>query len=161
MYRQLKPNAGAAGLRVGLAVSSYHAQITAAMQDAAIKQFTDAGGAPDDLQVVPTAGAFELTAVCRALAARGDVDAVVAIGCIVSGETMHDRYLAASVAHGLTMITVETGVPVAFGVLTCQTLEQARARACGDKASKGAEAMAAAIETAHTVMAQRETKGRR
>ncbi|MHC4141592.1 MAG: 6,7-dimethyl-8-ribityllumazine synthase, partial [Planctomycetota bacterium] len=70
-------------------------------------------------------------AACGALAARNDIDAVVALGCVVSGETTHDRYIASAVAHGLTMITVQTGVPVAFGVLTCQNMDQARARAGG------------------------------
>ena len=89
--------------------------------------------------------------VCRAQAVRGDFDAVVALGCIISGETDHDRHIASAVATGLTMITVDTSVPVAFGVLTCRTLEQALARAGGDRGNKGAEAMAAAIETARTL----------
>jgi 6,7-dimethyl-8-ribityllumazine synthase len=101
---------------------------------------------------VEAPGAFELTAVCRALAARGDLDAVAAIGCIISGETTHDRYLASAVAQGLTMITVQTGVPIAFGVLTCQSPEQATARATGTR-SKGAEAMSAAIEACRAVRA--------
>ena len=152
MYTELKPSASAEGLRVGVAVSRYHAQITDAMRDAAIEQFTSAGGGGENLRVVPAPGAFELTAICRALAAGDDLDAIVALGCVISGQTTHDRYIASAVAHGLTSVTVQTGVPVTFGVLTCQSMEQARARA-GPKSNKGAEAMAAAIETAQAVKA--------
>ncbi len=152
MYDQPKPDIAAGGLRIGLAVSRYHAEITGPMRDAAVRQFIGAGGLEKDLHIVEAPGAFELTAVCRALAARGDLDAVAAIGCIISGETTHDRYLASALAHGLTMITVQTGVPVAFGVLTCQSREQAAARAAGPR-SKGAEAMSAAIEACRAVRA--------
>ncbi len=161
MYTKSKPSANAAGLRIGMAVSRYHVEITDAMRDAAVEHFQAAGGAERDLRIVPAAGAFELTAVCRALAGRPGTDAVVAIGCVVSGETTHDRYLAAAVAQGLTAITVQTGVPVAFGVLTCSSLEQARARAGGAKGNKGAEAMAAAIETAQALKALAGEEGRR
>ena len=151
MHTELKPNASAAGLRIGVAISRYHTAITEPMRDAAVKQFVDSGGALDDLRIVSTPGTFELTAACGALAARNDVDAVVALGCVVSGETTHDRYIASAVAHGITMITLQTGVPVAFGVLTCQNMDQARARAGGEKGNKGAEAMAAAIEAARLI----------
>jgi len=151
MYDQIRPEADAAGLRVGLAVSRYHDRITDALCKAAVDRFRRAGGADADLQVVRTPGAFELTAVCRAFAASGDIDAVVALGCVISGETDHDRYIASAVATGLTMITVETGIPVAFGLLTCASLEQAEARAGGDHGNKGDEAMLAAIETARVV----------
>ncbi|MHC4415865.1 MAG: 6,7-dimethyl-8-ribityllumazine synthase [Planctomycetota bacterium] len=153
MYTELRPSASAAGLRVGVAVSRYHARITDAMRDAAASQFTSAGGDENDLRIVPAPGAFELTAICRALAESDDLDAIVALGCVIAGETTHDQHIASAVAHGLTSITVRTGVPVAFGVLTCRTLEQAEARAGGDKGNKGAQAMAAAIEAARAVQA--------
>jgi 6,7-dimethyl-8-ribityllumazine synthase len=151
MYTEVKPNISAAGLRIGVAVSRYHTAITDPMRDAAIRHFVDAGGARGDLRIVSTPGAFELVAACAALAARNDIDAVVAIGCVVSGETTHDQYIASAVAHGLTSITVQTGIPVAFGVLTCQNMAQAEARAGGDRGNKGTEAMAAAIESARMV----------
>jgi len=151
MYDQIRPEADAGGLRVGLAVSRYHDRITDALCKAAVDRFRRAGGADADLRVVRTPGAFELTAVCRAFAAGGEIDAVVALGCVISGETDHDRYLASAVATGLTMITVETGVPIAFGLLTCASLDQAAARAGGDHGNKGDEAMLAAIETARVI----------
>ena len=134
-------------------MSRYHARITDSLCAAAIDCFRSAGGAEELLEVVRAAGTFELTAVCRALTDRGDLDAVVALGCVISGETPHDRYIASAVTTGLTMITVHTGCPIAFGVLTCDTLEQALARAGGDHGNKGADAMAAAIDTAHTIRA--------
>ncbi len=150
MHIELQPSAGAEGLRIGLAVSRYHDEITSRLKEAAVEQFMNAGGRADDLEIVSTPGAFELTAACRALARR-DLDAVVAIGCVIAGETTHDQHIANAVACGLTTITVETGVPVTFGVLTCRNLEQANARAGGEKGNKGAQAMAAAIETSHVV----------
>ncbi len=151
MYEELKPTTSAEGLRIGLVVSRYHAPITEALRDGAVDFYTRAGGSTDDLLVVSAPGTFEITALCGALAQRGDLDAVVAVGCVISGQTTHDQYICAAVSHGLTEVTLKTGVPVAFGVLTCQNLQQAEARAGGDRGNKGAEAMAAAIETAQTI----------
>jgi 6,7-dimethyl-8-ribityllumazine synthase len=161
MYNPDQPETDASGLHVALVVSRYHARVTDALCVAATECFQSAGGSVDDLEIVHTPGAFELTAVCRAQAVRDEFDVVVALGCIIAGETDHDRYIAAAVATGLTTITVQTGVPVAFGVLTCRTLEQALARAGGDRGNKGAEAMAAAIETARTLRGLRELRGLR
>jgi 6,7-dimethyl-8-ribityllumazine synthase len=142
-----------------MVVSRYHHDITDTLRDAAVELFQRQGGLQSDLIIVPCPGTFELTALCRQMAFRGDLDAVVAIGCVIEGETAHDRYLCEAVSQGLTSITVNTGVPVAFGVLTCRNIEQARARAGGDKGNKGEEAMAAAIETARSIAALRITKG--
>jgi 6,7-dimethyl-8-ribityllumazine synthase len=153
MHRSLDQVSGAEDMRIGLAVSRYHDDVVAALHDGAVKTFRAAGGREDHLATVEVPGAFELTAACAALAARGDLDAAVALGCVISGETTHDQYICQAVAHGLTDITVRTGLPVAFGVLTCQTMEQARARAGGAVGNKGAEAMAAAIQTVHALRA--------
>jgi 6,7-dimethyl-8-ribityllumazine synthase len=100
---------------------------------------------------VKAPGAFELVAISRAAAVRGDVDAVVALGCVLTGETSHDRHICDAVAHGLARISVEFGKPAAFGVLTCQTLSQAQARCGGAKGNKGEEAMRAAIGAAQAI----------
>lgn len=160
MHTPTKARADAKGLRIGVAVSRYHETITSRLRDGAVEQFTAAGGAADDLCVVDAPGTFELTALCRALCQRQDVDAVVALGCVIAGQTKHDTYLAGAVANGLTMITVNTGVPVSFGVLTCETAAQAEARAGGERGNKGAEAMIAAIEAARAVEALTPAKGR-
>lgn len=161
----------AQGLRIGLAVSRYHGDVTSSMRDAALQTFMDAGGRSDDLALVETPGSFELTAACRAMvwndddefAGRKNFDALVVIGCIIAGETTHDRYLAESLVHGLTLITVHTGVPIGFGVLTCQSLEQARARSMNaaehGMINKGVEAMQAAIEMACAIRTLRQPMG--
>lgn len=161
MHIETPDKLDAAGLRIGLAVSRYHGEITDSMRDAAIQAFVDAGGRHDDLLVAAAAGSFELTAVCRGLVmlegrgGRPALDAVIAIGCIITGQTTHDQYIAQSVTNGLTDLIVQTGVPIAFSVLTCQNFDQARARSVGSGQSglgnKGREAMAAAIESARTL----------
>lgn len=140
------------GLRIGIVVSRYHEAITDALHDGAVRYHEKAGGRSDDLLVLRSPGAFELVAICRAMAHDERLDAIIALGCIITGETTHDQHIAGAVANGLMQITVSTGVPIAFGVLTCQSLEQARARAGGEKGNKGEEAMAAAIESAHAVL---------
>lgn len=164
MFTELKSNASAKGLRIGIAVSRYHSEVTQSMQKAAEEVFLRAGGDRKNLMTVQAPGSFELVAVSRALALietddeEPGIDAVVALGCIIAGQTTHDQYLAAAVAQGLINITVDCGVPVAFGVLTCQNLDQARVRAGlapaepgKPNSNKGAEAMIAAIEAANAV----------
>ena len=161
----------ATGLRIGIAVSQYYQDITRSMRDSAVETYLKAGGAADGLMQIEAAGAFELTAIARALAAlhgptgKPALDAIVALGCIITGQTTHDQYIANAVTHGLTSITVQTGVPIAFGVLTCQTLQQARERTLEAEnvghRNKGAEAMIAAIRTATTLRSLSNTKERR
>ena len=143
-------------LRVGIATSRYHADVTGRLLQGARNAFLDAGGCDDDLLLVDAPGSFELVAIAFALAERADVDAVVCLGCILTGETTHDRYICEAVANGLADITARTGKPVAFGVLTCQTMEQALARAgaldaARSKGNKGEEAMHAALIAARAV----------
>jgi 6,7-dimethyl-8-ribityllumazine synthase len=151
MYASVETELNARPLRIALAVSQYHAEITAALRDGAVETFIEAGGLEQNLLLVPAAGAFELTAVCRALARHGRHDALVAIGCVITGQTRHDRYICRSVVQGLTQVLVESGVPIGFGLLTCRTMDQARARAGGAVGNKGVEAMAAAIASANTL----------
>lgn len=154
MYEQVESTIDAAGLHVGLAVSRYHADVTDRLREAAVSTFVRAGGRPEDVLVAPAPGAFELIVVSSALASRGDIDAVAALGCIITGETRHDEYLSHAVAQGLALLSTR-GIPVTFGVLTCGTLAQAEARAGGDQGNKGAEAMAAAVQAANVVRALR------
>lgn len=144
-------SSSAADLRIGVAVSRYHADVTEALEIGARGAFSAAGGRADALIIAEAPGSFELVAIATALARRGDLDAIVALGCIITGETTHDQYLASAIANGLASISVELTLPTAFGVLTCQTMDQARARAGGDAGNKGEEAMLAAISTANTV----------
>ncbi|MEM7230341.1 MAG: 6,7-dimethyl-8-ribityllumazine synthase [Planctomycetota bacterium] len=147
MYRSDAPTSlDANSLRVGIVVSEYHHDITSALCDGARQTFLDAGGVSSNLTIIAAPGSFELVSIATRLA--DTMDAVVTLGCIITGDTTHDQYIGHAVAQGIAQISVLTGVPVGFGVLTCQTIDQARARAGGDKGNKGAETMAATIQTA-------------
>ena len=141
----------AGGLRLGIVVSRYHEEITDRLRDGAVACFSAAGGQGDDLVLAEAPGAFELPIVAAWLAERDDLDGVVALGCLLQGETSHMGHIAGSVAEGLMSISLRTGKPVAFGVLTCETLEQAMERAGGRHGNKGQEAMQATIETIRSI----------
>ncbi len=142
---ETSPALEARGARVGLAVSRYHADVTDRLLAGAVAAWRAAGGADENLLVVPAPGSWELLPVARAMVDRGDLDGVVCLGLILTGETTHDRWLAHGLAGGLAALTERTGVPVAFGVLTCQDLEQARARAGGAAGNKGRESMESTV----------------
>ncbi len=169
MHDDPVPNFDASTVRIGIVVSRYHRDITDALVSGAAQAFHDAGGDDAGLYFFDAAGAWELTAICAAAIELDDddglplFDAIVALGCILTGETSHDQYIAQSVTQGLTAITVNTGVPIAFGVLTCQTIEQARERAGlahDPSQNKGIEAMRAAIASAMTIRAMVEQEER-
>ncbi len=136
---------------MAIVAARYHAEIVDALADGARECFVAHNGAGSNLLQVVAPGAFELPVMSQALAARDDVDAVVCLGCVLTGETSHDRYICDAVAHGLTRVGLDFGKPVAFGVLTCQTLAQARARAGGDRGNKGEEAMLAALQSLQAI----------
>lgn len=135
----------ARGRTVAVVTSRYHEDVTGPLLDGARAAFARAGGDPGRLLVLDAPGAFELVPIAAVLAEREDVDAVVCLGCIVRGETRHDRHLAGAIATGLAEIAAACMKPVSFGVLTVENVEQARARAGGDKGNKGEEAMLAAL----------------
>ena len=137
--------------RVAVAVSTYNAWITRELLAGARNEYLRRTGSEKGLLVFPAAGAFELTAICRSLAESGKFDAVVALGCVIRGETEHFDYICDSVTHGLTEITLRTGIPIGFGLLTCNNAEQAESRAGGEKGNKGTEAMSAALQTVATL----------
>lgn len=149
---------------LAIVVSRYNATITDELLFAAAEEYAAAGGSADDLVVIDAPGSFELPALCLHAARSGEFAGVLALGCIIKGDTSHDQYIAHAVAQGLVNITISTGIPVAFGVLTTDTVEQATARAGGNKGNKGQEAMAALIETVYSVQslaAKPPTKSRR
>ena len=142
------PLAGAAGLRFAVVVSRFNDAITERLADGARAALAEAGAAASDIDVLHVPGAFELPQAARCVAETGRFDAVVCLGCVIRGETAHFEYISASVAHGIQDASGETGVPMAFGVLTTDTWEQAEERAGGGRDNKGFEAAAAAIEMA-------------
>jgi 6,7-dimethyl-8-ribityllumazine synthase len=138
----------ARGTRIAAVVSSYHAELTESMLASAGECLRGAGLAPEALLVVRVPGAFELPVVAHRLARRRDVHAVLAFGVVLKGDTDHDRYIASAVADGLMRTSLETETPVLFGVLTCNTREQAEARArCAAEGGldKGREVALAAV----------------
>lgn len=132
---------------VAIVVSRYNASITDALLAGAIGAYVRAGGKERDVTIVDAPGSYELIALSHAAAKARGVAGVVALGCIIKGETIHDAVIAHAVAQGLAMVMVRTEKPIALGVLTVDTPEQAHARAGGDKGNKGAEAMEALLAT--------------
>lgn len=138
----------AAGRRAAIVVSRYHGEITDMLEAGAREAFLEAGGRDADLAIADSPGAFELVPIAAAWARRREIDVVVALGCVVTGETRHDRYLAAAVAESLANLSAELCKPVAFGVLTVGDLDQARDRCGGTRGHKGRESMQAALAAA-------------
>ena len=137
-------------LTIAIVTSRYHGAVTNALRDGAVEAFTDAGGDPAALIHVDAPGTFELPVLCRHCCDGNSIDVphgVVAIGCVIRGETTHDRHINEAVSNQLAALAVDSGIPIGFGVLTCQTIEQAMARAGGEKGNKGVEAMQAVLQT--------------
>jgi 6,7-dimethyl-8-ribityllumazine synthase len=139
----------AQGRRVAIVAARFNDFIVASLLKGARAAWHERGGTAHDLTVVRVPGAFELPVVVRRLAASGRYDAVVALGCVIRGDTPHFDYVAGEAARGLQLAGLETGVPVAFGVLTVDSLERAATTA----GNKGGEAMESALEMA-AVMAR-------
>ena len=137
---------GASGFRFGLVVSRFNESITTKLRDGARAALAEAGA--DDVHEYWVPGAFELPQAARELAETGRFDAIIALGCVIRGETPHFDYICRSVAGGLMTASGDTGVPMAFGVLTTDTDAQAAARAGDGRDNKGFEAAAAGIEMA-------------
>ena len=142
------PLGDAAPFRFAVVVSRFNESITFSLRDAALRALAEAGAARTSVHVFEVPGAYELPQAARAAADSGAFDAVVCLGCVIRGETPHFDYISSAVAHGITAASGDTGVPMAFGVLTTNTLEQAQERAGPGDDNKGREAAAAAIEMA-------------
>lgn len=138
-------HADARGLRAVVVASAYHADVTAALVRGAREAFASAGGEPSALELVRAPGAFEVPMLVDRALAAGAFDLAVGVGCIVRGETVHDRHLGQAVTQELLSISVRRGRPVGLAVLTVEDAAQAHARAGGALGNKGAEAMLAAV----------------
>jgi 6,7-dimethyl-8-ribityllumazine synthase len=141
----------AAGFRFALVVSKYNDFVTDRLQAGALAALSAAGVTPADVTVLRVPGAFEIPLAAQHAAESGRFDAVVCLGCLVRGETSHFEFIASAVAHGLTTAAAATGIPMAFGVLTTNSVEEALARAGDGPGNKGHEAAMAAIEMADLV----------
>ena len=136
----------ASGLRFAVIVSKYNDFVTDRLQTGALAALEAAGVASDAVTVVRVPGAFEIPLACARLAQSGDVDAVVALGAVIRGATPHFDHVAGQCASGVQRVALDSGLPVIFGVLTTDTIEQAVERAGTKAGNKGFDSALAAIE---------------
>jgi 6,7-dimethyl-8-ribityllumazine synthase len=143
----------AAGLRFGVVVSRFNHPICVRLLEGCVRELAARGADPAAVHVAWVPGAFEIPHAARLLAASGRYDAIVTLGVVIRGGTPHFDYVCRAVTDGVREVARDTGVPVAFGVLTTDDAEQALARAGGEHGDKGADAALAALEMAHLVRA--------
>lgn len=132
--------------RIAIVVSRYNESITAKLLSGAVDTLTAAGVADPSIDIVWVPGAWEIPVIAGRLAARGCYAALICLGAVIRGETTHDEHISRAVSLRLSELAATSGIPVLFGLLTCQTLEQAIHRAGGSQGNKGAECASAALE---------------
>jgi 6,7-dimethyl-8-ribityllumazine synthase len=133
-------------MRIGVVAGRFNDHVTKPLLEGALVTLDECGVAPSDVAVHWVPGAFEVPLVARRLAGSGTVDAVVCLGAVIRGDTAHFDYVAGPCAYGVARAALDTGVPVIFGVLTTDNVDQALDRAGGCEGNKGAEAAATAVE---------------
>lgn len=146
MGKEIRGNLRAEGRRVALVISRYNEFVTRRLVEGAEDALLRHGCRAEDITRAYVPGAFELPAAARRAAESGQFDAVVVLGCVIRGETPHFDYVAGEAARGIGWVALHTKTATTFGVLTCDTLEQAVDRAGGKAGNKGAEAAMSAIE---------------
>ncbi|MBQ4132810.1 MAG: 6,7-dimethyl-8-ribityllumazine synthase [Desulfovibrionaceae bacterium] len=137
----------AKGLKVALAVSRFNDFITSRLLDGAVDCLVRHGAEREDITIIKVPGAFELPLVCERAAQSGKYSGIVALGAVIRGSTPHFDYVCAECSKGIAQVSLKHGVPVGFGVLTCDSLEQAVERAGSKAGNKGVEAAMAMLET--------------
>src|SRR3989441_1226770 len=147
--RSLAGELNATGCRFGIVVSRFNEFITERLLRSAYDGLIRSGAREKDIQIVRTPGSFEIPSAARTLAETGKYDAIICLGCLLRGDTAHYDVIANEVTRGIGQSAQETGIPHAFGVLTCDTLEQAIDRAGLKMGNKGFEAALAAVEMAN------------
>ena len=147
-------NIDGTGMRFGIVCATFNFDIVDALRRGAVRGFTAHGVRETDIVTHWVPGAFELPLAAKALASTGSVDGVIALGAVIRGDTPHFEYVSGEAASGLQRAALDTGVYVAFGVLTVNTMEQALER-CADSDNKGEEAAVGAIMTVQTLRAIR------
>ena len=153
-YRTFQGALDASKLRIGVVVSRFNEFITEQLAKGALEVLERHGCPHENIRFVKVPGAWELAVAAKHLAAT--CDAIIALGAVVRGDTPHFEYVAGGAAEGLNRVTLDTGVPVAFGVLTTDDMQQAMDRAGGKSGNKGAEAAEVAIELANLIQQLRE-----
>ena len=148
MPRTLEGKISAEGYRFGLVVSRFNDFISSKLVEGAVDALKRHGATEEQLLLVKVPGAFEIPLAAKKLAESGKVDAVICLGAVIRGSTPHFEYVAAEVAKGVAKVSLDSGVPVMFGVITADTIEQAVERAGTKHGNKGWDAALAGIETA-------------
>jgi 6,7-dimethyl-8-ribityllumazine synthase len=138
----------AAGFSFALVVSKYHDFVTGRLQAGALAALAAAGVRSDDITIVRVPGAFELPIAARHAAGTGRHAAIICLGCLIRGATPHFEYIASAASHGIMQASMSTGVPMTFGVLTTNSVEEAYERVVSGQANKGWEVAIAAVEMA-------------
>lgn len=140
-----------AAIRIAIVVSRYNDFVTDPLRDAALATLVERGVTREDVTVHVVPGAFEIPQGAGAVARALKPDAVICLGCVIRGATPHFEYISSAVAQGITSAALATGVPMAFGVLTTNSVEEALERSAAGPANKGREAALAALEMATLV----------
>ena len=149
--RTIEATPAAAGLRVAVVVSKYNDFVTDRLQAGALTALAKAGVSTGAITVIKVPGAFEISLAAQQAAATAKFDAVVCLGCLIRGATAHFEYIATAVSQGITAAAAATGIPMTFGVLTTNSVEEAIERAGEGPANKGWEAAVAAVEMASVI----------
>lgn len=149
MPRSFEGDLDAQGLRFGVIASRFNDEIVSGLLDGALTCLQRHGATDDDVAVYRVPGAFEIPTLAATLAATNDHDALITLGCLLRGDTPHFDFISAQVTNDLSRVAVEARFPIAFGVITCNTLEQAVERSSPGTSNKGWEAALAAIEMAN------------
>jgi 6,7-dimethyl-8-ribityllumazine synthase len=149
MARTIEGNLSAAGLRFGLIVGRFNDFVSERLLSGATDALLRSGAEADKIDVVRVPGSFEIPLAAKRMAASGRYDALIALGAVIRGATPHFDYVAGEVSKGVAQVMLESGIPIAFGVITANTLEQAIERAGSKSGNKGWDAALTAIEMAN------------
>ncbi len=156
MVKYYEGNLKGEGLRVGIVVSRFNGRITSRLLEGALEALEKTGVKKENIEVWKTPGSFEIPLVAKRMARRenGRPDAIICLGAIIRGETPHFDFVASEVAKGISQVSLETGVPLIFGVITADTKEQAEERAGGKMGNRGYEAALSAVEVANLLRSE-------
>jgi 6,7-dimethyl-8-ribityllumazine synthase len=151
MPKIIEAKLDASGKKYGIIVARFNDFITDRLTGGAVDVLVRHGADDNDIEIIKVPGAFEIPLIAKKIAQQNKYDAVICLGSVIRGATPHFEYVSSEAAKGIAMVSLETGVPVVFGVLTTDTIEQAIERAGSKAGNKGAEAAMSAIEMVNLV----------
>ena len=145
-FRPVEGNYKVSDARVAVVVSRWNNQITDNLLKGAVTTLDRQGLADENIEIYRVPGAFELPLACKRLAEKGSLDGIVALGCVIRGDTPHFDYVCSECTRGIGAVGLDSGIPVGFGLLTCDNVAQAEARSSDDRENKGEEAALTVLE---------------